>query len=454
MGGAGFVRRAQLCHKRLQRWRQRCGKPQHLAAGRVRQGKLRGVQEHALQALFFQRLVERKIAIFLVTQQRKTLAGQMYANLVRASGFQFHFQQRIVRPALQAAHDAVRGFALIAHPHAPFAIGQQVFFQRQPDVFARVRKAPFHQRKIAFFHAPFAQHVVQGAQGAALARDDEQTGGFTVQPVRQFQKTLVRTLAAQLFDDAKGHAAAAVHGQTGRFVEHQQRGVFMHQRQRRTGRHKGLRRAGRAQRRNAHLVARLHARARLRAATVQTYLTAADDAVHMAFGHAFEVAQQPVIQPHSFQRLVNHQDADSGGNIRVFALAGIHEYTSRPSGRFRSEPRLPEGGERGESQPILRAPAQTTITKPCGFASPRPKGAMVTQGGADAPHRSQCFQIHLTFVQRIFDARIFRAGRKFLRYAAPAPTGADSMAASRKPANRFSFTCIPNLPHLESVPHC
>ena len=48
----------------------------------------------------------------------------------------------------------------------------------------------------------------------------------------------------------------------------------------------------------------------------------------------FKTLQFSSLQSHPRQRLVDGNDAHSGGNITVFALPGIHEYTSRPSGRF------------------------------------------------------------------------------------------------------------------------
>jgi hypothetical protein len=108
---------------------------------------------------------------------------------------------------------------------------------------------------------------VQLHQGRALLGQHQQAGGFPVQPVYQFQVFPVRVRLAQLFDHAKGHAAAAMHGHAGRLVDHQQGIVFVYHRKA-ARRHIIDRALGQADGRNADLVASLDAIGRVDPALV------------------------------------------------------------------------------------------------------------------------------------------------------------------------------------------
>ena len=118
--------------------------------------------------------------------------------------------------------------------------------------------------------------------------------------MHQLQKLGLRPGLAQLLDHAKAHAAAAMHSHARRLIdgEHvlivQQQGKF-------AGRRRMQGFIGHffryTQRRQAHHVARLHARVGTGTAFVHTHFTTADDAVHVGLGHAFELAQQKIVQP-------------------------------------------------------------------------------------------------------------------------------------------------------------
>src|SRR4051812_7941734 len=67
---------------------------QRVPADRVRERELRRVQEHALEALLAQRLVELEVAVFVVPQDRMLEVSQVHADLVRAPGEELRFEER------------------------------------------------------------------------------------------------------------------------------------------------------------------------------------------------------------------------------------------------------------------------------------------------------------------------------------------------------------------------
>ena len=89
----------------------------------MRESKLRGVQEHAAQAFAFKCFVAGEIAVFAVAREREAEVREMDANLVRAPGFQFDFEQAEIPPASDQMHDAVRGLAVRRDTDAALALG-------------------------------------------------------------------------------------------------------------------------------------------------------------------------------------------------------------------------------------------------------------------------------------------------------------------------------------------
>ena len=62
--------------------------------------------------------------------------------------------------------------------------------------------------------------------GRRLARDHQQPARVPIDAMYQFER-FIGPRGAQCLDDAEAHAAAAVHGDAGRLVDHQQPGIFM-----------------------------------------------------------------------------------------------------------------------------------------------------------------------------------------------------------------------------------
>ena len=75
------------------------------------------------------------------------------------------------------------------------------------------------QREVALLELPFAQQLVQRAQRAALAGDEQAAAGVPIQPVHELQG-LIGTQRAQRLDHAVAQAAAAVNRDARGLVEH------------------------------------------------------------------------------------------------------------------------------------------------------------------------------------------------------------------------------------------
>ena len=150
------------------------------------------MQKHALQTLLGQALVQVEVAVFVIAHNGMALAGQVDANLVRAPGFDGHLQQGHGRQTLQGArrqalaHTHQRqgrhGIGVVGggHAHAPLAIGQQVFVQRQVNHLLAGRPVALHQSQVGFACGALAELVLQRQQGGALFCHQQQPGSFTV----------------------------------------------------------------------------------------------------------------------------------------------------------------------------------------------------------------------------------------------------------------------------------
>ena len=124
---------------------------------------------------------------------------------------------------------------VFADTHHFFALCAGVFEQGELDVEAVVRQPADTQRKIDFFRMVVADGFVQFHQGAAFFGDHQKAAGVFVEAVDEFEITRFGTGAADLFDDAEAHAAAAVDGNAGRFVDDQKRIVFVNESNSRAG---------------------------------------------------------------------------------------------------------------------------------------------------------------------------------------------------------------------------
>ena len=205
------------------------------------------------------------------------------------------------------------GLAVFADTHHFFALCAGVFEQGELDVEAVVRQPADTQCEIDFFRMVVADGFVQFHQGAAFFGYHQKAAGVFVEAVDEFEITRFGTGAADLFDDAEAHAAAAVDGNAGRFVDDQKRIVFVNDVKFACRRGLAFRRPlffGDAYRRNADGIACLNAVVGFAAFFVQPHFAGADDAVDMAFRDAFEDFYQIVIKALAFLVFGNGNQAD------------------------------------------------------------------------------------------------------------------------------------------------
>lgn len=147
--------------------------------------------------------------------------------------------------------------------------------------------------------------------------------------MHQFQEARLRARLAQLFDHAKAHAAAAVHGRAGGLVDGDQ--VLVFQQDGEFARGRGALRlvqhlVGHAHGGQTHQVARCHARVGAGAPLVQADLAAADDAVDVGLGHALQVADEEIVEPLARGFGVDLDDAGRRGFWRGAASGRFAPY--------------------------------------------------------------------------------------------------------------------------------
>ena len=172
--------------------------------------------------------------------------------------------------------------------------------------------------------------LLQQLERHAPLGNQQDAAGFAVQAMDQLQKIGIRPGHAQLLDDTKTHAAAAMHGHARWFVNGQYKVVF-----KQDGKFSGrcitplggtgavahdFLRGGHglgfligpfrgAHRRQAHHVASFNACVSVRSALVDPHLAAADDAVNVGLGHALQMADQKVVEPLAGVVFINRYQA-------------------------------------------------------------------------------------------------------------------------------------------------
>ena len=173
-----------------------------------------------------------------------------------------------------------------------------ILVQRLAQLEAVLRqRALDHARGRPSATSPFAQHAVQLDQRAALLARISRPGGVAVQPVGELEELRLRPRRAQRLDDPEAHPAAAVDRDAGRLVDHQERVVFVDDRAKSSGLGPCARsclrqtRTGGMRTRSPDLqpVVGLHPPA------VDPHFAAAQHPVDVAFRHAFQLAQEEVV---------------------------------------------------------------------------------------------------------------------------------------------------------------
>ena len=167
-----------------------------------------------------------------------SLAGQMHTNLVRAAGFDGDFEQRERRVGRERIggdlgfhldqRDRTHAIGVVVGDDldAPFAVGQQVFVQRLVNHALLGRPVAADQCQVNLVGFALAELFLQQFQRHASLGDQQDAAGFTIQPMHQFKKISFGPGHAQLLNDAKAHAAAAMHRNASGLVDGEQKIVL------------------------------------------------------------------------------------------------------------------------------------------------------------------------------------------------------------------------------------
>ena len=197
----------------------------------MRESQPPGMQEQPPHAVLRKRMVKPEIAIFVVAQDRVPGVSEVHADLVRSSGEQPHLQHAVIPAAFQRPDARQRLAPAFSDAHSPLALCGDVLVQRRADFERGLVKNPLYDGHIDLLHLAFAQHAVQLDQGAALLGQDQQSRSVAIEPVRKLEHLRLRPGGAHGFDHAVAQAAAAVHRNAGRLVDHQQGGVLVDDRE-------------------------------------------------------------------------------------------------------------------------------------------------------------------------------------------------------------------------------
>jgi hypothetical protein len=244
------------------------------------------------------------VAVFGVSRQRVTDVGGMHADLVGAAGAQGGLHQPPLGVALDFLEEGQRRLAVRGGRDHPLAALQYRFAQRHVHAEARLGRMTHHQTQVLLGDLAGPDRRLQPGQPGTALGQHQDAAGVTVQPMHQFQR-LARPCRPQQLDRPVAHAAAAMAGEPGRFVQHQEMPILEDHRcghllesgggwrlQRRT--------LGDAHRRNTQSVAGGKAGIGLGAATVHPYLTRTQQPVDQAFRHALEQGRQGVVDALAF----------------------------------------------------------------------------------------------------------------------------------------------------------
>jgi len=285
------------------------------AAIRVLEADAVGMQEQTPKSEVLQLAVELLVPVLAIAGYRVPCVGRVHADLVRPAGEQAHLEQgRKVAEELHRAELADRLLAAGIHLHRAFAANAGIGAKRRIDALpAQFPLAP-HQREVALVETlalactVLAQQGVQAAQHGALARDQQTAAGVPVEAMHQFQR-LIGPRRAQRFDHASADAAATMHGDAGRLVDHQQTLVLMQNCAlhlfRKPRRH--ARRGGgafdrlhfQAHRRNTQHVALGQTRFAADALAIHAHFSATQQAEDPGAWHAGQQSRQHLVHAHS-----------------------------------------------------------------------------------------------------------------------------------------------------------
>src|SRR5712692_398975 len=299
----------------LQETRERLGQPSAkrncFPGERMVEYQFGRVQEHALEPLLPELAVELEPSVFVVPCYREPQVGELDPNLMSTSGQELRRKQGVIAEKPLSSEYGLGFAAFSMHADPPLAGAGQIFLEWQADATPVLLPDALYERKVMFADLSFAKRRVQRSQRRALLGEDEQTGSFPVEAVRELQEFQLRPGGAKLLDDPEAHPASTMDCEPSGLVHDEERVVLEDdRRQRGRSRHQRSSTDRRAQRGNPDSVTRPQAIGRVHASAVHPDLTGAQDAVDMAARHALADAQQEVVHALAFASAV---DLDCGG---------------------------------------------------------------------------------------------------------------------------------------------
>src|SRR5688572_31999428 len=144
----------------------------------------------------FPKLIQREIAVLVVADDRVARVRQVNADLVRAAGLKFDFQQAELHPAFQPPRAREPGQTALAHAHPALARASHVLMKRLTQLQRLFCDLAFDEGEVDSADLAFAQHAVKLRQGAALLAKDKEARRVAVEPVRELERSGLRTRGA------------------------------------------------------------------------------------------------------------------------------------------------------------------------------------------------------------------------------------------------------------------
>src|SRR3970282_563613 len=99
--------------------------------------------------------------------------------------------------------------------------------ERLCDAGHSLRPTAFEQCEVMLVDLPLPEQRVQGPKRAPPLGDEQASGGRPVEAMHQLERLRLGPQTTQRFDAPERDAAAAVHGQARRLVQHEQAGIFV-----------------------------------------------------------------------------------------------------------------------------------------------------------------------------------------------------------------------------------
>ena len=162
--------------------------------------------------------------------------GEVNADLVSSTGEQSAVEERepgwlapagIAGTNLQQRDLGRRRRRACDDPDAPVAIGGGDALERKLQPGPGPAPAPGYERSVVLGRPARGELPVQRQQRRPASGNDDQPRSLAIEPVRQFQETILRPRRPQPLDEAGCNATTAVNRQAGGLVEHQPGRVFM-----------------------------------------------------------------------------------------------------------------------------------------------------------------------------------------------------------------------------------